>query len=160
MDTHPTVDKILCTDRILSIYPLIHGQTCHAWMVDTKKCTVEQNYLLIRGHLAISSEGCHGTFNEIGLRWPQFIYKEGRDQREKCEPHIWRRICDKINECEKTFEKVEKLICTVWIIEASHTRTLSTMDTWWCTVECPRMTSFTVLLDLTNLEIYFHCRLL
>ena len=32
--------------------------------------------------------GCHGTFNEIGLRWPQFIHKEGKDQREKCEPHI------------------------------------------------------------------------
>ena len=124
MDTHPTVDKILCTDRILSIYPLICGQTCHAWTVDTKKCAVEQNYLLICGHLAISSGGCHGTFNEIGLRWPQFIHKEGKDQREKCEPHIWRRICDIINECEKTFEKVQKLICTVWIIEASHMWTL------------------------------------
>ena len=88
VDTHPTVDKILCTDRILSIYPLIRGQTCHAWMVDTKKCTVEQNYLLICGHLAISSGRCHSTFNEIGLRWHQFIHKEGKDQREKCQPHI------------------------------------------------------------------------
>ena len=66
--------------------------------------------------------GCHG--NEIGLRWPQFIHKEGKDQREKCEPYIWRRICDNINKCEKTFEKVEKFICTLWIIEVSHTWTL------------------------------------
>ena len=89
---------------------------------------------------------CHGSFNEIGLRWPQFIHKEGKDQREKCEPHIWRRICDNINECKKTFEKVEKLICTVWIIEVSlsYVDTSSTVDTWWCTVECPCMTSFTV----------------
>ena len=78
-----------------------------------QKCTIEQNYLLICGQLAISSGRCHGTFNEIGLRWHQFINKEGKDQREKCEPHILRRISDIINECEKTFEKVEKLICTL-----------------------------------------------
>ena len=67
--------------------------------------------------------GCHGSFNELGLKLPQFMHKEGKDQREKCEPHISRRICDNINECEKTFEKVGKLICTVWIIEVSHTWT-------------------------------------
>ena len=55
VDTHPTMDKTLYTNRILSIYPLIRGQTCHAWTVDTKKCPVEQNYLLICGHLAVSS---------------------------------------------------------------------------------------------------------
>ena len=54
-DTPPTVDKILCTDRFLPVYPLICGQTCHAWTVDTKKCTVEQNYLLLHGHLAVTS---------------------------------------------------------------------------------------------------------
>ena len=57
--------------------------------------------------------GCHGSFNELSLRWPQFIHKEGKDQKEKSEPHITRRISDNINECEKTYEKVEKLICTV-----------------------------------------------
>ena len=55
-DTPPTVDKILCMDRLLSIYPLICGQTCHAWMVDTKKSTTEQNYLLLCGHLVAPSE--------------------------------------------------------------------------------------------------------
>ena len=66
--------------------------------------------------------GCHGSFNELGLKWPQFMHKEHKDQREKCELHISRRICDNINinKCEKTFEKVEKLIFTVWIIGVSH----------------------------------------
>ena len=47
------------------------------------------------------------------------IYTQG-GQREKCEPHISKRICDNINECEKRFEKVAKLIYTVGIIEVSH----------------------------------------
>ena len=40
---------------ILSIYPLICGHTCNAWMVDTQKCTTEQNYLYLCGHLAVTS---------------------------------------------------------------------------------------------------------
>ena len=46
-DTQSTLDKILCTDRFLSIYLLTHGQTCHVWMVDTKKCTKETKLPLI-----------------------------------------------------------------------------------------------------------------
>ena len=109
-NTHPTIDKILLTDRFLSIYPLIHGQTCNVWTVDTKICTVEQNYPHLHGHHSYYFCRCHGNFNELGVRLPQFIHKEGKDQREKCEPHISRRVCDNINECEKTFEKVVKLI--------------------------------------------------
>ena len=52
----------------------------------------------------------HGIKLPSFMWTPQFIHKEGNDQREKCEPHISRRICDNINECEKTFEIVEKLI--------------------------------------------------
>ena len=61
-DTQSTVDKTLCTDRFLSIYPLIHGQTCHAWMVDTKKLYCGTKLPFLTWTLSCYFCGCLGSF--------------------------------------------------------------------------------------------------
>ena len=94
VDTPPTVDKILCMDKFLSIYSLIHGQICPAWMVDSKKMYHGTKLPSFTWTPSCYFSGCCGSFNEQGLRWPKFIHKEVKDQREKCELHISRRICD------------------------------------------------------------------
>ena len=100
-------------------------------MVDTKKCKIEQNYLYLHGYLAITSGDA--------------VVVLMKDQREKYEPHISKRICDNINECEKTFEKVAKLIYNVGklkllicghLVNHRHVTVysrVSTYDKFYCT---------------------------
>ena len=60
-DTLTGTDKIFSMDKILSIYPLIQGQNCHVWTVDTKRCTTKQNYLYLFGNLAVTLGGGGGV---------------------------------------------------------------------------------------------------
>ena len=49
--------------------------------------------------------GCHGSFNELGLN----LYTGRTKIKEKCDHTFSKRICDNINECEKMFEKSDKI---------------------------------------------------